>query len=238
MDKAPVGITITDPDEPDNRMVYANEYFRELSGYDYDEIVGRNCRFMQGEETDPETVAEIRTAIDEGEPVSTVLRNYRNDGTMFWSQLSIAPVRDETGAITNFVGFQEDVTERVERERQLTLAETLFDNTQDALFVIEVTGERAFRIQRVNDVYEELTGLSNEKIQGKSPREVVGDEFGSEIEAKYTECVERRETIKYHEQIPVDGEPRQWQTKVTPVISDGTVVTLVGAMRDVTAAKE
>jgi len=215
--------------------VYANERFCEMTGYEEAEVTGRNCRFMQGSETDPETVAEIRRAIDDEESLSTVLRNYREDGTMFWNRLTIAPIRDEDGAVRNWVGFQTDVSERIEHERQLELAETVFENTQDALFVIDVAEDGEFYVDRVNENYEELTGLSNAEITGKTPTEIVGEEIGSQIEARYSECVDRRETIEYPEAIPVDGDLRQWQTKVTPVISADRVDKLVGAMRDVTA---
>ena len=235
MEKAPVGMTLSDPTEPDNPLVYANEHFCEITGYEEAEVIGRNCRFMQGPETDPETVAEIRRAIDNESSLSTVLRNYREDGTMFWNRLTIAPIRDEDGAVRNWVGFQTDVTERIEHEYQLELAETVFENTQDALFVIDVAEDGEFYVDRVNEIYEELTGLSNAEITGKTPTEIVGEEIGSHIEARYSECVDRRETIEYAEEAPVDGDPRQWQTKVTPVISAGRVDKLVGAMRDVTA---
>jgi PAS domain S-box-containing protein len=235
IEKAPVGIVLSDPDQPDNPLVYANERFCELTGYEESEIRGRNCRFMQGPETDPESVAEIRDAIGNDEPASTVLRNYRNDGTMFWNRLTIAPIRDEDGDVTNWVGFQEGVTERLEREQQLELAETVFENTQDALFVVDVTEDREFSIERVNAVYEELTGLSNAAIAGRAPTDVVGEGIGGEIESQYHECVERQETISYPEEIPVDGEQRQWETKLTPVMNEGRVDKLVGAMRDVTA---
>lgn len=235
MEKAPIGITLSDPDQSDNPLIYANERFCELTGYEESEILGRNCRFMQGPETDSEQVAEIRDAIDNKESVTTVLQNYRNDGEIFWNHLIIAPIRDEDGNIRNFVGFQEDATERIERKQQLKLAETVFENTQDALFVIDVTESREFYIERVNAIYEEVTGLSNAEIVGKTPIEVVGEEIGSKIESRYRECVERQETIKYPEEIPVDGELRQWETKLTPVINEGRVDRLVGAMRDVTA---
>jgi PAS domain S-box-containing protein len=190
---------------------------------------------MQGPETDPESVAEIRDAIDNGEPVSTVLRNYRDDGTTFWNRVTIAPIGGDDGTISNWVGFQEDVTERKEREQQLKLAEAVFENTQDALFVVDVTENGEFCIERVNQIYEELTGLSNSEIAGKTPTEAVGEAIGGKIESQYRECVERQETIEYREEIPVDGEQRQWETKVTPVVTEGRVDRLVGAMRDVTA---
>jgi PAS domain S-box-containing protein len=110
MDEAPVGIVITDPAQDDNPIIYANERFQQLTGYAEDEILGRNCRFLQGEDTDPEPVATMREAVDNQEPVTVELRNYRNDGAEFWTRVSIAPVKNDDGNVTHFVGFQQDVT--------------------------------------------------------------------------------------------------------------------------------
>ncbi|GAB3667571.1 bacterio-opsin activator domain-containing protein [Halopiger thermotolerans] len=119
LEEAPVGITISDPDREDNPLVYVNEAYQEITGYGYDEVVGRNCRFLQGEESDPDAVAEMAAAIDENRPVTVELKNYRKDGTEFWNEVTIAPVRDDAGEVTNYVGFQNDVTARKEAERAL-----------------------------------------------------------------------------------------------------------------------
>ncbi|MUV49147.1 PAS domain S-box protein [Haloarcula sp. CBA1122] len=119
MDEAPVGITITSPEQDDNPITYANRQFLELTGYTESEVYGRNCRFLQGEETESEPVDAMRAAIDADEPVSVELRNYRKDGTMFWNQVTIAPVRDDDGTVVNYVGFQQDITERKEHEHRL-----------------------------------------------------------------------------------------------------------------------
>jgi len=116
MDEAPIGIAITDPTLDDNPMVYANDQFCELTGYDRAEIIGRNCRFMQGPASDPETVEKIRQGIDSHEPVSVTLRNYRKDDTQFWNKLDIAPVRDDTGGLTHWVGFQQKLSEHSDHE--------------------------------------------------------------------------------------------------------------------------
>jgi PAS domain S-box-containing protein len=142
---------------------------------------------------------------------------------------------DTEGTVTGLVGIGRDITERRERERELEVAETIFQNTQDAIFLVDVTDQQEFRIQRVNEAYEEVTGLSNDDIRGATPRDVVGEETGSDIEARYRECIARGETIEYPEAIPVDGEDRRWQTKLAPVVEDGTVSKLIGAMRDVTS---
>ncbi|KKF39236.1 HTR-like protein [Halorubrum saccharovorum] len=119
LDEAPVGITITDPDLPDNPMVYVNDRFVEMTGYDRDDAVGINCRFLQGEDTDPEPVARLREAIDAWEPESVELLNYRKDGTPFWNRVSIAPIRDADGSVSEWVGFQEDITAFKQREAAL-----------------------------------------------------------------------------------------------------------------------
>lgn len=138
IDKAPVGITISDPDQPDNPLIYVNEAFEELTGYDEDEAIGDNCRFLQGEETDSSQVDKIRAALEAEEPVSLDLLNYRKDGSQFWNQLTIAPVRDDDGSVANYVGFQQDATERKEREQQLkVLGRVLRHNVRNGMNVIQ-----------------------------------------------------------------------------------------------------
>jgi len=125
MDKAPVGITISNPVAEDNPLVYVNERFCEQSGYDESELLGENCRFMQGDATDPERVDEIRQLVADRNAGAVTLRNYRKDGSMFWNHLTVAPVRNDNGKLLNYVGFQQDFTSLVKRERKL---ETLQKN--------------------------------------------------------------------------------------------------------------
>ncbi len=112
-------MVITDPQRHDNPIVYVNEAFQRLTGYERDEIVGRNCRFLQGPDTDPGTVAKIRDAIEAGTDVDVDLMNYRKDGTTFWNALYMSPVRDDDGSIRFFFASQLDVTERVELQARL-----------------------------------------------------------------------------------------------------------------------
>lgn len=103
---------VTDPSLPDNPIVYASQGFLNLTGYSLDQILGRNCRFLQGPETDPKTVERIRNAIEQGEDLSVCLLNYRVDGSTFWNQFFIAALRDAAGNITNFVGVQCKVSDQ------------------------------------------------------------------------------------------------------------------------------
>jgi len=117
MDAAPIGIILTDPTDEDNPIVYANEAFAEITGYDESEIIGRNCRFLQADDTDPDIIERMRHGIEAGETVSVTLRNRRKDGTPFWNHVTIAPV--EAGGEELMVGFQEDVTDRLDRSPSL-----------------------------------------------------------------------------------------------------------------------
>jgi len=119
IDEAPVGVTISGSAADDVPLVYANDGFERLTGYPPAESLGRNCSFLQGEDTDEDRVRELAAAIQRGVPASVELRNYRRDGTEFWNRVTVAPLPDEDGDPANFVGFQEDVTERKRKERQL-----------------------------------------------------------------------------------------------------------------------
>jgi PAS domain S-box-containing protein len=109
-------IVITDPNQPDAPIVYANPAFERTTGYTAEEALGRNCRFLQGEDRDQPALGELRAAVSEGRHCTVVLRNYRKDGTLFWNELSIYPVRTEEQGVANFVGVQNDVTERIRAE--------------------------------------------------------------------------------------------------------------------------
>ena len=113
-------IVITDPSLPDGPLVYVNPAFERTTGYAAEEALGRNCRFLQGEDRDQPALEELRAAVQEGRHCTVVLRNYRKDGTPFWNELSIYPVRDESGRVTNFVGVQNDITERRRTEEALS----------------------------------------------------------------------------------------------------------------------
>jgi PAS domain S-box-containing protein len=105
-------MVITDPRVPDNPIVLANHSFLKLSGYRADEVIGRNCRFLQGPDTHPLAVAEIRAAIAEQRDVTVEMLNYKRSGETFWTQLHLSPIHDDEGRLIYFFGSQQDVTER------------------------------------------------------------------------------------------------------------------------------
>lgn len=112
-------MVITDPAQDDNPIVFCNVAFQELTGYAREEIVGRNCRFLQGPETDPAAVASVRNAIAAGHDVDVDLLNYRKDGSTFWNALYMSPVRDVEGVVRFFFASQLDVTDRIEAQNTI-----------------------------------------------------------------------------------------------------------------------
>lgn len=116
------GIVITDPTQPDNPIVDINPAFTALTGYERSAVLGRNCRFLQGPDTDPEVVERLRVELETQSDSFETLLNYRRDGSPFWNDLSIAAVRDASGAVTHFVGVLSDATERKLHELALQVA--------------------------------------------------------------------------------------------------------------------
>ncbi|ANU21720.1 biphenyl 2,3-dioxygenase [Planococcus plakortidis] len=115
LDGSKVGTIVTDPEKEDNPIIYTNRTFTKMTGYEKGEILGRNCRFLQGPKTDPEAVDRLRQAIKNQEKVTVVLRNYRKDGTPFWNRLAITPVTVEEKLY--FIGTQTDITvEKMQQE--------------------------------------------------------------------------------------------------------------------------
>jgi sigma-B regulation protein RsbU (phosphoserine phosphatase) len=158
LDVAAEGITIADARLPARPLIYANEGFERLTGFPVGEVLGKNCRFLQGPDTDPTAVAEIRAAIaDERECIVEIL-NYRRDGSSFWNRLSITPVRDASGVVTHYIGIQSDVTARREAEDGLRRAKAALDHdlklaarVQQALLppaVLQIGGLRIARTMR------------------------------------------------------------------------------------------
>ena len=128
LDVAAEGITIADARLPARPLIYANDGFERLTGYPVGEVLGRNCRFLQGPESDPTAVAEIRAAIAEQRECIVEILNYRRDGSSFWNRLSVTPVRAESGVVTHFIGIQSDVTARREAEEGLRRAKAALDH--------------------------------------------------------------------------------------------------------------
>lgn len=127
LDASPNGIVITDATS-NHEIVYINPAFLKLTGYSEKEISGRNCRFLQGEDTDINAVQEIHQALKDKREIQTILKNYRKDGTWFWNQLTLSPVWNQNNECTHFIGTQQDVTQKLIDEEYIN-----YQRTHDSL---------------------------------------------------------------------------------------------------------
>jgi PAS domain S-box-containing protein len=221
MDEAAVGITITDPHQSDNPLVYANEGFERITGYDSEEILGKNCRFLQGPATDPEAIDQLRTAVEAREATTVELINYRCDGTPFWNHVVLNPVFDEVGGLRHYLGFQTNVTERRRTEKLIELLNrVLRHNLRNDMNAIngwaaavqdtddERVREAGARIQRISRELGELSETARElerhvhrdrEPRRLDPRRLVRDSVECHRErlpeATFDVCVETERAV-------------------------------------------
>lgn len=160
-------VTIADARQPDTPIVYCNDAFLKLSGYSLEEIIGKNCRFLQGDGTDRRQVAKLKAAIDAGEDCSVVVLNYTKEGQPFWNDLRISPMFNDTQELTHFIGFQNDISSRLEQERVDLLIEKieadLERSKQDEARLAqlnEVKSQLIIAAQAISDQLEKLRAVS------------------------------------------------------------------------------
>ncbi|MBS0612441.1 MAG: diguanylate cyclase [Proteobacteria bacterium] len=110
---APIGVVLVDATNPEHPLVYANQEFCHLCGFAMNELLGRNLRFLQGEDREQDARQRLRESLERGEAARVLLRNYRKDGSLFWNEMSVVPLKDAAGFITHFAGFHRDAGERL-----------------------------------------------------------------------------------------------------------------------------
>ena len=138
MEASDEGIVILDVRHPDYPIVYANAGFERQTGYTRAEVLNQNARFIHGPETDPETLARIRGALESRRPYTAEIVSYRKDGSPFWNRISLSPIRQEGGEITHFVAIQSDVSDRTQSNADV----------QTALELLEKTNQQLTRVNR------------------------------------------------------------------------------------------
>lgn len=138
------GIIVTDYQQNDNPIIYVNTAFEKITGYSKEEVIGKNCRFLRGSDENQESLEKIRLAVREGSECKVLLRNYKKNGSIFWNELTVTPVKDESGKVKFFVGVQQDVTERVKIEKDLeesrSKLQAAMESMTDAVFISDNEG--------------------------------------------------------------------------------------------------
>jgi PAS domain S-box-containing protein/diguanylate cyclase (GGDEF)-like protein len=129
-DNYQTSFVVSDPDRPNNPLVYVNDPFLRLSGFSREEVLGQNCRFLQGPETLESSIQSIRNQIARSDSIHTELLNYRKDGTPFWNELVIQPLRDEKGTLLFYIGLQTDVTYRKQTEALFVVQQEIYQGIE------------------------------------------------------------------------------------------------------------
>ncbi|MXS81636.1 PAS domain-containing protein [Nitrosomonas oligotropha] len=119
LDSCVNGVTLADPDQEDMPLVYVNKAFEIITGYTLAETVGRNCRFLQGDEHDQTGVKQLKEGIKHRKPVEVVLRNFRKNGELFYNHLLVSPLFDSHGNLLYFLGVQLDITPKIRAEEEI-----------------------------------------------------------------------------------------------------------------------
>jgi PAS domain S-box-containing protein len=127
LDECVNGVTLADPDLEDAPIVYANKAFENLTGYTQEDIIGKNCRFLQGPDREQKERYQIAEAMKNKVPIEVTLRNYRKDGELFYNHLKISPLFDRKGRVIYYLGVQYDITYKVKAKNEIDSLTTLLD---------------------------------------------------------------------------------------------------------------
>jgi len=195
------GIVVTDAQADDMPIVYVNPTFENITGYSMADVLGRNCRLLQGDDFDlsnEQALAQIRRALNHGDEVSVVLRNYRKDGSPFWNDLYLAPIRNNRNNITHYVGVQNDISERKSIENQLA-----YNSSHDVLTqlpnraLLEDRLDQACRFSRRHErsLAVLFIGLDGFKLINDSLGHRIGDRILVEVAHRLKNLVRSGDTV-------------------------------------------
>jgi PAS domain S-box-containing protein len=235
------GIVITDPRAPDDPIVYVNPAFEKISGYPMEEVLGHNCRFLQGEDHDQPALEDLRSALREERESRVVLKNYRKDGTPFWNELYVSPVHDEQGHLTNFVGVQNDITERRRIEEVLRESEerfrAIFEHAAIGAAQVGIDG----RWLRVNRRLAEIVGYEPEELLQTTFQEITHpDDLGVDLaQVRRLLADELRTYTMEKRYLRRDGSP-VWVNLTVSLVRDasGEPAYFIAAVEDISERKK
>jgi PAS domain S-box-containing protein len=194
------GILITEAkqlDEPGPKLLYVNQAFTRITGYDLNEVLGRTPRLLQGPKTDRSQLDKIRTALSQQKPVQVELLNYRKDGSEFWVELNIVPIANERGQFTHWVALQREITERKQAEAALVASNQqisrILESITDGFFIVNHQWQFTYFNQKAEQILQRTrTELLSQSLWDAFP-EIVGSTFDRE----YHRAVTQQVTVRF-----------------------------------------
>ncbi|RCJ15888.1 histidine kinase [Nostoc sp. ATCC 43529] len=229
------GIIITDARLAYNPVIYVNPGFEQITGYSTTDVIGQNCRFLQGPDTEQLALDELRSSIKAGTSCKVILRNYRKDGILFWNELSISPIHDENGKLSHFIGIQTDISHRKLAEARLRQQALTFENIHDGAIITDLTGS----IIDWNPAAETMFGYTKAEVLGKTPSILHKPEVIATLSAEVLQTVTQQGRwsgeINF---IRKDGTQGICETTVASLQDEqGQIVATIGINHDITENK-
>lgn len=216
-----MAICLCDPNDPELPIVFANRAFRRLTGYSEEEIIGRNCRFLQGPKTDPEPVTRIRKAIANEDVVVVELLNYRKNGTTFWNALHLGPIYNDAGELVYFFGSQWDVSDvraaRAEEQHAREMARELSHRMKNMFAVIS----------GIVNVTGRARGVQQEAAEINSRIQALGRAYETTLDDASSGSIDIGEAIKAV-LLPYDRDETRLRLEGNGVRMPFTVISIVG----------
>lgn len=221
VDESPIGITIADARKPDQPLIYVNHGFEQIAGYKAEEIVGQNCRFLQGKDRMQEGLLPLRASLKDGSQCKVLLRNYRKDGSLFWNEFTMFSMTDVNDTIEYFVGFQNDVTQvHVQREALEHLRKAV-DEAQEALVQFTVPKEQPnlvnSKVRFANPAFAELAGCPVFDLIGRPLPEFEPDTDALRLNDALEAALAKHETLFATFAVRIQNKVRWLEVSLTYV---------------------
>ncbi|WP_347925561.1 PAS domain S-box protein [Pontimicrobium sp. SW4] len=194
------GIVITDALKPDNPIIYFNPAFIKLTGYSKEEILHKNCRFLQKDDRQQEAINKLQNAVKNGESCQVTLRNYKKDGTLFWNDLSITPIINKKGIVTNYIGILNDITDKKVIEEEKNHLATIFDESLNEIYVFDA---KTLQFLNANYGAQKNIDYTLEELKNMTPVDVkpqyTESQFRNELKMLEKDNVEKIEFETIHQ---------------------------------------
>jgi len=223
------GILITDPNLPDNPIIFANPGFEKITGYSASEVLGKNCRLLQGTHQQQPGLDKLKTALQNEQDCHLILQNVRKDGTRFWNELSISPIRDRNGKLTHYLGIQTDISERLQAEQE---RDRFFALSVDLLCIAGFDGY----FRRLNPAWEKTLGWSEAELLTQPYLDLVHPDDRAVTMAEAEKIATGNDTIAFENRYRCrDGSYRWLLWNATALAEDGLIYCVA---HDVTERKQ
>ncbi|HEU5138652.1 MAG TPA: PAS domain S-box protein [Bacillales bacterium] len=234
VDHLKFSVSILDPNRPGHPITYVNREFTKLTGYSFEEVVGKNCSILQGEKTDPKDIEKCTEVLEGREPVTLEILNYRKDGTTFWNELAISPIFDSNGKLLFHICLQNDITQRKNAESKLKESEQYYRSLFYHNPALVCSSDKNGVITSVNPAVKEILGHDVSDVINMTCYDFIDEsrwEEAGEFFEKSLEGHTQKGQIQLHHK---DGHLVDLESLVMPIVVDGEIIGMYTVANDVT----